>query len=296
MTRTLSPKELADVVGVSESSLKRWADAGRLNVTRTAGGHRRIALHAAIRFIRETRLPVVRPDILGLGDLPAALPETSGSESPSVELLLKCVASGDESTFLSTIMSQFMGGQRIAAIFDGPISIVLRHVGELWSHGEHGIAIEHRTSGWCTASLNLLRTHLQAPSAGTETDPRPRALGACVPGDLHHLPSLAAQAVLTEVGWNAHNFSADLPYSALVSTARDLRPKLVWLSASAPPSATSLAGHELLSDSLRKHSIPLVIGGAGAESLAAALGLARVHVARTMADLEAAARATCPTP
>ena len=38
----LSPRELAEAVGVSESSLKRWADRGRVHVHRTEGGHRRI--------------------------------------------------------------------------------------------------------------------------------------------------------------------------------------------------------------------------------------------------------------
>lgn len=294
MTRTLSPKELADIVGVSESSLKRWADAGRLNVTRTAGGHRRIALPAAIRFIRETRLPVVRPDILGLRELPAALPQTPDPASTSAELLLKCVASGDESTFLSTIMAQFMGGQRIAAIFDGPMSVVLRHVGELWCHDRQGIAVEHRTAGWCAASLNLLRAHLD--TTGPESPPRPRALGSCMPGDLHHLPSLAAQAVLTESGWDAHNFSADLPFASLVAAADEFNPDLMWLSASVPPLAVNLSEHEQLTAYLQARGIPLVIGGAGAESLAAALGLPHVHIARTMAELEAVARAIHPTP
>ena len=66
MKRLLSPKELADAIGVSESSLKRWADAGRLQVARTEGGHRRIPIAEAVRFIRDTGAVVVRPDLLGL--------------------------------------------------------------------------------------------------------------------------------------------------------------------------------------------------------------------------------------
>ena len=71
MKRLLSPKELADAIGVSESSLKRWADAGRLQVARTEGGHRRIPIAEAVRFIRDTGAVVVRPDLLGLVGVPA---------------------------------------------------------------------------------------------------------------------------------------------------------------------------------------------------------------------------------
>ena len=78
MKQVFSPKELARAIGVSESSLKRWADDGLIRVTRTAGGHRRIHIAEAIRFLRETEATLVRPEILGLpdvetvsGDLPA---------------------------------------------------------------------------------------------------------------------------------------------------------------------------------------------------------------------------------
>ena len=66
MKSLLSPRDLADAIGVSESSLKRWADAGKIQVSRTDGGHRRIPLAEAVRFIRATGAQVVRPDILGI--------------------------------------------------------------------------------------------------------------------------------------------------------------------------------------------------------------------------------------
>ena len=69
MTTVCSPKDLATAIGVSESSVKRWVDDGTIDASRTAGGHRRIPLSEAIRFIRQRRTPVVRPDLLGLRDL-----------------------------------------------------------------------------------------------------------------------------------------------------------------------------------------------------------------------------------
>lgn len=37
----LTPKEAAEVLGVSRTTLARWADSGLLRVFRTEGGHRR---------------------------------------------------------------------------------------------------------------------------------------------------------------------------------------------------------------------------------------------------------------
>src|SRR3954447_19614353 len=65
----LTPKELAEVIGASESSLRRWVDAGSIRMSRTAGGHRRIPVAEASGFIRESGATVVRPELLGLEEL-----------------------------------------------------------------------------------------------------------------------------------------------------------------------------------------------------------------------------------
>ena len=70
VNRLVSPRNLAEAIGMSESSLKRWADRGLLQVTRTAGGHRRIAIRDAIRFVRERQLRFLKPTAIGL---PAAV-------------------------------------------------------------------------------------------------------------------------------------------------------------------------------------------------------------------------------
>src|SRR5271165_4212340 len=68
----LTPKELADAIGASESSVRRWVDAGDIRMSRTAGGHRRILLPDAIQFIRKMGAAIVRPELLGLTDLNSA--------------------------------------------------------------------------------------------------------------------------------------------------------------------------------------------------------------------------------
>ena len=45
--------QAADVLGVSVDTVRRWADAGRLRVRRTAGGQRLIDGAALARFLRE---------------------------------------------------------------------------------------------------------------------------------------------------------------------------------------------------------------------------------------------------
>src|SRR5688572_17880561 len=42
--RWVTLRRACEILGVDESTLRRWADAGRLSVYRTPGGHRRFSL------------------------------------------------------------------------------------------------------------------------------------------------------------------------------------------------------------------------------------------------------------
>lgn len=64
----LSTSDFSAAVGISESSVRRLADSGRLEIHRTSGGHRRIPVAEAIRYVRETGATVSRPELLGLAD------------------------------------------------------------------------------------------------------------------------------------------------------------------------------------------------------------------------------------
>ena len=77
-----SPKQVANALGVSESSVKRWVDSGKLPAAKTVGGHRKVTLPSVAQFIRETGHEVARPDLLGM----VAAPRQASLESVQDEL------------------------------------------------------------------------------------------------------------------------------------------------------------------------------------------------------------------
>src|SRR4051812_21827012 len=104
MPRYLSPRELAGALGMSESSLKRWIDAGRIRATRTEGGHRRIALADALAFVRETGTPVVHPELLAMGEAPVD-PQPRRSSSFDDVQLARALFEGDAHAVQSWIQT-----------------------------------------------------------------------------------------------------------------------------------------------------------------------------------------------
>lgn len=77
--KTYSPRQLAQVLGVSVQSVQRWADAGHLKAWKTPSGHRKIdgasarGLIEAMRSAGEVAPPDESPRVLIVDDDPAAL-------------------------------------------------------------------------------------------------------------------------------------------------------------------------------------------------------------------------------
>jgi excisionase family DNA binding protein len=272
----LTPKDLADAVGVSESSMRRWIDSGRLRTTRTAGGHRRVEFLEAIRFIRETGTPLVRAEILGLGEV-AALP--SHEKSCDEQQLFNALASGDRTLARGLIVSWHLAGRSLASIFDGPLSAALVRLGELWTRERAGIMVEHRATDICVEIIHHLRGML--PPAAAKA---PLAIGATPQEELHSLPSQMAAAVSRELGLRDMNFGASVPVELLAQMAQKEGAKVVWLSVTMKPPSGVRAQVQRLADALGEREATLVIGGRHAEALGKH---PRIHMLNSMCELAA---------
>ena len=176
MQQSLSPRQLARAIGVSESSLKRWADEGRLSVHRTVGGHRRIPIQEAIRFSRDGGFPILRPDVLGLPDLNAARAERDGrsqvdasgnaldSASDLGDYLFQKLRAERADEVCAILIDAYLSGQSVAGLIDGPIREAVYRIGRLWREHANGIFLEHRAIDILIQSLQFIRAMIRPPS------------------------------------------------------------------------------------------------------------------------------------
>jgi len=283
MEKLLTTKDLAHAIGASESSLRRWTDSGVIKTARTAGGHRRIPLSEAIRYIRDTGAAVLHPAVLGLPEMPA-IAGASANENPIQEQFYDALVAGDAAKARGQIIALYLSGMSIAAIADGPIRLAMERLGPGYKHDPANILVEHRATDICVQTVSLLR-QLLPPAAGNA----PVAIGAAPAGDPYIVPSAVAAAAAAEAGWREINFGPNTPLNLLAEAAAKHHAQLVWLSISLEPSPAMIKGFKALAGALAKMKVPLAIGGRGAAQLSAPRA-ANVHVLKTMAEFSALAR------
>jgi len=224
MQKLLTPKQVAQAINVSESSLKRWCDQGRMPAIRTAGGHRRLALDHVFQFLRQSGHQLVRPEILGL---PSNTGQAAVVADRAREQVRDALIAGDEQQCRRIVFDLYLAGQSACEICDRVLAMAFRDIGHRWECGEVTVYRERRACEIGFKLLHELRIAVPAPLPEA-----PIAIGGTLSCDHYRLPTSMIELVLRELGWQATSLGTSLPTPTIGEAVRDSSPRLLWLSVS----------------------------------------------------------------
>lgn len=275
-------------LGVSVSTVKRWVDEGILPAHKTPGGHRKLLLNDLLRVARENGIP--RADLCGVQEaLGPALPATG---KKLVHQLYKALRSFDGEAVAFAILGAYRNGMRVETLADEVIGPVMRRIGHDWAADRIDVLHEHRATQLVAAALYRLKAEIDVDARGK----RPVAIGGAPEFDHYVLPSLLAQLVLLDLGWEAVNLGPNTPTSSFLKALDEYRPRICWLSASYLEDADRFVReyHEIYREA-EDRGIAVVIGGF---ALSRELGSRVPHTVHGagMEQLAAFARALVPPP
>jgi excisionase family DNA binding protein len=255
----LSTTQVAAALGVSVSTVKRWVEEGILPATKTAGGHRKLMLANVLEVARREQLPT--------SNLPRLIAGRK-KKQPALDLaalensLYEAMLTGNGEEVRQLILGAYQGGIAVETLADLVISPALRHVGHDWESNRIDVMHEHRGTQLCASALFEIKAIVDRRVAR----PRPLAVGGAPGGDQSILPTLLAQIVLSDAGWEAINLGADTPLASLQRAVVEMRPRLVWLSVSHVIDPRSfIAGYRELYATAERNGTAVVIGGRAME-------------------------------
>jgi excisionase family DNA binding protein len=253
-TTYVNTLQVAKALGLSVSTVKRWVDDGVLPAYKTAGGHRKLLLADVLELARRGDLP--HADLSHLAGTSRRIPQTAPTEI-SAELY-QALLVGDVVRARYLIQGAFRRGTSIENLADQIIGPVMTRIGQDWEVGRIDVMEEHRASQLLAAVLYELKAVLEE-RAGKN---RPRAVGGAPENDHSVLPTLLAQMVLLDAGWDAVNLGPNSPFRSLSKAIKDLRPRLLWLSVCHPVAEEEFVrDYRELYKQAEKAGVAVAIGG-----------------------------------
>lgn len=236
----LTTSEVADLLNVHASTVKRWCNEGDLVFDKTSGGHRRIHLNDVLGLAREREIETF-------------LQGFTPYEGHVWSAVTEVVATGDFGRVHSLAMGWLMRGKidRVAQLFlelgrhpgvpferfcDDGIRGFMVEVGNAWRAGQLRVGEEHMLTETLIEVLLRLRQVLPPhPAAHTNgVTPRPVAVVGAMEGDRHTLGGMCIRMELERMGWQVAFLGADVPVEDFSAMQRARGAALVCVSF-APP-------------------------------------------------------------
>ncbi|MBT8403215.1 MAG: cobalamin-dependent protein [Gemmatimonadetes bacterium] len=237
----LTTSQVAELLSVHPSTVKRWCNDGDLDVDKTDGGHRRIHLQDVLRLSADRAIPTFLDPF-----------------QPYEGHVWTAVNHAVDSSSFHRVHSLAMGWltrgyiERLGALFhalgrhpgvpfhrfcDEGVRGFMREVGETWRSGRLRVGEEHMVSEALVEVLVKLRAEIPAPPAG---ETRPVAIVGSMEGDRHNIGGLCVRLILESHGWEVFFLGADVPVEDFAAMQRTRSADLVCVSFAPPNTAADM--------------------------------------------------------
>jgi len=266
MAALMTTPDVARLLGVTDTTVKRWIAQGRLRCVTTPGGHRRFDRGEIERF---------RQGI--------------GGRSDDLEFrFLQCLLQGSDVFELQSLMIETRGRLGTWWQVADLLGAALNQLGQQWEQGTCSVFQEHEASRRFQQALWACMASLPSPS------PKARCLLAAVEGDQHTLGLSLAEICLREAGWKSLWLGSPTPMPVLIETIQESVPEMVVVSASAFSNDAALLDRHCraIAGACRQCGATLILGGRGAWPRSVADG----YLVQTFAEFAALLADSGPKP
>lgn len=240
----LTTREVAELLGVGATSVKRWADSGLLGCVKTPGGHRRFPRASVDAFLA-----------LGRKEL-ASRP---GPASRSEEWLFRLSRGMSVNDIVKAMRGEYRGHGSWFGVADA-MKAVIDELGNSWARGDITVIQEHIISERLARAFTRVSEKIMIPGKART------CMLTTAEGDEHTLGLHLAELCLREAGWAAIWTGRQTPIHLACEFIISNPVHMVGVSASAYSCDAARLGEqaERLERVCRQAAIPLVLGGMGA--------------------------------
>lgn len=260
MNQTFSSKQVAELLGVNESSVKRWADSGMLSCYKTPGGHRKFTKNDILIFSNKYSYELKKNIPLNQ-EIVSIQEQSFDFEKIKKILLMKLLNNGDDE-IMDYFYSLYISGLSVTDLYDKIISGTMEKIGEMWKGKEITIEEEHISTSKIIKAVIKFHGKLEPNFKNGLT-----AFCGTPEKEFHELPLLSVNNILQYKGWNTIYAGVNLPVNSFISGIKLYKPDLVCLSATiAEDKERFLINTKKIYKTAKNSGAYFIIGGSAVKS------------------------------
>ena len=260
--RYISSEEASNIIGVNVSTIKRWADRGKLDCVITAGGHRKFLMRHLTSFLNENSKYRSRLNVLPYESsehrqltqlvLKRHIPELR-------EILFSKSIDGDREICQHIMNGLYLAGLRLDEIYDDILVPVLSSIGEKWTKGDLAIYEEHVATKVIQGCIHAMYSLLNKPKKSL-------GLALCIglKDELHEIPLFITEQILLDRGFDVINLGPNTPLERIETLFNETKPDRLYVSSTVVKDPTSAEGDLIKLFALaNSHNTLVFLGGRG---------------------------------
>jgi len=227
----ISTKEVAALLTVTETTVKRWTDSNRLKCVKTLGGHRKYLLKDIEDFAEENGIPisgVSAPLSKSQLDKVGYALYTKNMSRIS-EVVMEEALQGDADGLFDLFIYLSKNRIKFGNLVDGIVQPALEKIGYMWEKKQINVEDEHLASSAVKTALARLVVHLPR-----QRKKNIKVLCSCTEGEYHDIGIRSLAYELELNGYNLHYLGSDTPFSSIQEAVKKEKPSYVFISSTSP--------------------------------------------------------------
>ncbi len=266
MKRFMNSNEVAQILGVNVSTIKRWTDAGKLPCIQTAGGHRKFLIKHINAFLKEQGtehhvnpvMPFSQSNFRRI-----ALLAQRGQFKELVPMIYSAAKDGRTKLIETCLQNLYLAGQPIHVTGDKLLFPVLNTIGMDWENDNLSILGEHIASQAIRDAVMGFNSFIEQNNSK-----RDRILLACFQDDLHDIALRIIKVIIEAEGLTTVFTGQVTPASEIISIVGSEEISAIYLSSTWIENLSEAKSEfDTLWKSCRNQNVPLFYGGQGFDSI-----------------------------
>ena len=259
----LNSKEVASVMGVNVSTIKRWTDSGKLDCYQTIGGHRKFLLSHLKNFLKEKinqKLKVNIIQYLNKGEKELVQRIDRIDYKYLRDYLFQLGLQQGVDSIHDVINSLLIKGEPQYRIYDELILNVLNRIGDLWSNNKLSIADEHTM----TETIRNVMYRIHSEISKNNVKIPKKVICMTMTNDEHEIPLVMIQSILDEINIPSTNLGPNIPVPEIESKIQVVNPTHLIISSNYVLDTDTFNSEiSRLIQFCHKKDIEILIGGSG---------------------------------